>query len=167
MERTKKLYEAEITRRKRAYARVKESLERALAKATDLGEDLSKAEALCADEVAKVADKEATLTKAEATFAKMIVKIVERDQMISRLRANLEKSKGTWKKAAAHMEASIATYTKKNLSKNHASKMKEQDDLITILCIQLRAKRRALRKLRTQFHWVVIVCNCAWYRSYV
>jgi alpha-D-ribose 1-methylphosphonate 5-triphosphate diphosphatase PhnM len=120
-----------------------------------LAEELFKAEALRLEEVSKVTDMEKALAKVEAACAEMIITISERDQVISGLRADLVKSKGAWKRATTHVETSTSTHTKKNLSKDHASEMKERDDLITILCMQLQTERSMLRKLRAQLHWVV------------
>ena len=109
-------------------------MERALSEATDLGEELDKAKALQEEELAKVTDLEKALAKVEALCAEMVINVFEKDQVISGLRADLAKSKSTWLKAAAHVETSITMHTKKSLSKDHASKLKERDDQITMLC---------------------------------
>lgn len=85
------------------------------------------------EEVAKVANLERALAKPEALCPEMVVSISEKDQVIVGLRPDLAKSKGTWKKATAHVEASIAMHTKKSLSVDQALELKNRDDQITKL----------------------------------
>jgi hypothetical protein len=133
----------------------------------NLRDDLSKSEALRAEEVIKVVDLEKALAKSEALCAEIVISLYEKDQVISGLRADLARPKVSWKKATAHVEAAIAAHSKKSLSTDQTWEIKQRDELITILRIQLLTERETLKRLRTQLCWVVIVRNLAWHRGYV
>jgi hypothetical protein len=119
------------------------------------------------EEVARAVDFEKALAKSEALCAEKVITISEKDQAIVKLQVEQAGNQSSWKKAATQGEVSAMTSSKKVPLADQSSELKKWDDQIVKLWVQLRFERRALRRLHTQLHWVVIVRNRAWYCGYV
>jgi chromosome segregation ATPase len=135
-----KHYKARIDGVDRHLSLVRESRDRAEEEAADLRDELSKAKALRAEEVARAADFEKALAKSEALCAEMVVTISEKDQAIAKLQAELAGNKGSWKKVVTQGEVSAMTPSKKTSLADPSSDLKERDDQIAELKAQLRLR---------------------------
>jgi outer membrane protein TolC len=107
---------------------VRESRDHAEEEAADLRDDLSKAEALRAKEVARAADFEKALAKLEALCAEMVATISERDQTVAKLQADLAGNKSSKKKATTQGEVSATTSSWKIPLADQSSELKKRDD---------------------------------------
>jgi hypothetical protein len=126
-------FKAKIEGLERQINWVQDSCDRAEADAVDLRDDLSKAEALRAEEVARAANLIKALAKSEALCVEMVVTLFEKDQTIADLQVELAGNKGSLKEAISQGGISRMTPSKK-----------KQEDLIVELWAKLWSERMTI-----------------------